>query len=214
MWILAHDLLDCHVELPVARRVHGERPSHGLNLELPVFGPRVDALVPHASVTMDLPPPLVPDPLLRLPPRRIGIGVGGSDRLGLRVAIVVSDIDHYITTPTRVLMWSRGRELVERNRCRGCGDARPAERAIGVGLEPGIYAVYMEDMEAVRQQPNPLLFLELVQAHSALVEGRLPRAVAPSAVSKRGDCPDFRLTEAVALGDGRVGHQSVVETAP
>jgi hypothetical protein len=33
----------------------------------------------------------------------------------------------------------------------GGGDGCPAERAVGVALEPGVYAVRMEDMEAARE---------------------------------------------------------------
>lgn len=56
-------------------------------------------------------------------------------------------------------------ERIEWNRS---SDAGPAERAIVVELKPCVDAVYVEDMEAARQQPDPLLFLEIAEADGAL----------------------------------------------
>lgn len=47
-------------------------------------------------------------------------------------------------------------------------EASPAERAGGVGEEPGVNAPEMEGMAAFREQPELVLRLELAQAHGAV----------------------------------------------
>lgn len=83
----------------------------------------------------------------------------------------------------------------------GCrrSDARPAERAIGVGLEPGVDAIYVEDVEAARQQPDPLLLSEPAEADGALAgSGEEPP------VSQRRDRANGGLVEAELSASGGV----------
>ena len=84
---------------------------------------------------------------------------------------------------------------------RSC-DARPAEWAVGVGLKPSIDAVYMEDMEAIRQQLNPLFVMESIQADSAL-----SNAVSFFPIPKGWDCLNCRFIEAESFGCVGEGHE-------
>lgn len=68
-----------------------------------------------------------------------------------------------------------------------------------MALEPSIDTVYVEDVEAIGQNPDSLLILELVETNSALV-ARAVLLSSPEPESR--DCPDGRLVQA-AVGDAR-----------
>lgn len=85
----------------------------------------------------------------------------------------------------------------------GGGYGCPAEWAVGVALEPSVDAVDMEDMEAAGQEPDPLLFLELAEAHCALAG--IDSVLDSLPVPERRQRLDCRLLEPARLG-GRPAH--------
>lgn len=94
-------------------------------------------------------------------------------------------------------------------------DTRPTQRAVGVELEPGIDAVDMEGMRAVRKQLEPFLLPELIQADCTVVEGRLPLgvAVARSREFDDGNGTDYRRIKTVELGGYGVDDGRYIEVA-
>lgn len=71
-------------------------------------------------------------------------------------------------------------------------------------LKPGIDAIYMEDMKAIRQQSDPLPFFEIVQANRTFIGRALNHLV--SSISKCGDCLDRQFVEPTD-----VDHDGVLE---
>lgn len=143
--VVAQDLLQGEVQVLVVAGVHGQRPSHRLLHVQHLVPPRVNALVSHAHSRRRY----ATDVARFAPGRR-------------------RDVDDYVVGLDDV----DGVDLVECNvglgLAGGAGDGGPAEWAVGGGVEPGVDAVDVEEVEAGRQQPEPLPLLELAEAHRAL----------------------------------------------
>lgn len=143
--VVAQDLLQGEVQVLVVAGVHGQRPSHRLLHVHQLVPPRVNALVSHAHYRRRC----ATDVARFAPGRR-----GDVDDC----VVGLEDVDDADLVKYNVGLGLAG----------GAGDGGPAERAVGGGVEPGVDAVDVEEVEAGRQQPEPLPLLELAEAHRAL----------------------------------------------
>lgn len=173
--VVAQDLLQGEVQVLVVAGVHGQRPSHGLLHVQHLVPPRVDALVADAHCRRRY----ATDVARFAPGRRGDVDdcvVGLED---------VDDVD--------LVKYNVGLGLAG-----GAGDGGPAERAVGGGVEPGVDAVDVEEVEAGRQQPESLPLLELAEAHRALARQLGLQCLLGLPVTERGYPAYRRLLQAAA----------------
>lgn len=101
--------------------------------------------------------------------------------------------------------------------CRASRDARPAERAVGVVLEPNVDAVDVEHVATVGDYPQLLFLLELIQADRALAVAPLVEISALFSlvlVPKDRDRSDYRLVEPPRLLLWGMEQELVVASVP
>lgn len=88
-------------------------------------------------------------------------------------------------------------DVLRRRTDDGTHDVGPAKWAVGVELEPGVYAVDVEGVAAAGEQLEPLLVEEFTQTDGALAERRL---FPPGGEGDDGDGADGGWVEAAELG--------------
>lgn len=171
MSIPLQNVVNLQVNLPTSHFAHGEGPPQGKNISVLPLRIALICLTADINITPSIHVlPLVTADLL------ICSGVlcrfirchrhAGLLMLCLRGFFLssVADLDDHLVglRPRGVIQWWKQAVATY-----GCS----AERAVGVALEPGVNAADMEDVEAGRQHPDPLLILELSEAHRALAGG-------------------------------------------
>jgi hypothetical protein len=165
------NVVNLQVNLPTSHFAHGEGPPQGNNISVPPLRNALICLTADIDITPSIAAlPLVTAGLLicsgvscRLTRRHSRAGLLLLCPRGFFIFLSGGgDLDGHLVEPRELIQWRK--QAV-------AGDGCSAERAVGVALEPSVNAVDVEDVEAGRQHPDPLLVLKFTETHRALAHG-------------------------------------------
>lgn len=189
--LLLYSFLNCQIELSISRWIHWERPPYGLDEELLIFAPNINALITHTSNLVvklsclfghkwsnlfQFPWWRTNGPHWQLP--WVQSFLHSKHQCLIRRIVFVGQFDHHVvlvasieTTRGWILRWrARSHDLIEWEP--GCvgWNACSTKRAIRIVLKPNVNAVNVENMAAIGYDPQLLIFLKLIQANSTFTK--------------------------------------------